>query len=171
VKKYTIKAHPTKYGGVMFRSRLEARWAAFFDLLGWVWRYEPIDLDGWTPDFYLKFPCGHSECGGFHELYVEVKPYSDDEEFKGHFVSRVSWGSVFDEFGNESFLGVDGGGRFGLTPDVARFCICHGDGGGDLDLRFFVPGDGNCGQYQHSVSAKLWNEAGNIVQWTPRRNP
>jgi hypothetical protein len=30
--RYTVKAHPTMYNGVQYRSRLEARWAAFFDL-------------------------------------------------------------------------------------------------------------------------------------------
>jgi len=30
---YTIPAIPTRYNGVNFRSRLEAKWAAFFDLL------------------------------------------------------------------------------------------------------------------------------------------
>lgn len=62
---YTIKAHPTTYAGVNFRSRLEATWAAFFDLCGWGWEYEPFDLEGWTPDFLLK---GASPC------LVEVKP-------------------------------------------------------------------------------------------------
>lgn len=46
-----IAAIPTKYNGVQFRSRLEARWAAMFDLLGRAWEYEPIDLAGWIPDF------------------------------------------------------------------------------------------------------------------------
>jgi hypothetical protein len=46
-----LTAIPTRYGGVQFRSRLEARWAAFFDLAGWRWQYEPIDLAGWIPDF------------------------------------------------------------------------------------------------------------------------
>jgi hypothetical protein len=27
-----MMAHPTRYAGVNFRSRLEAKWAAFFDL-------------------------------------------------------------------------------------------------------------------------------------------
>jgi hypothetical protein len=54
---------PTLYGGVKFRSRLEARWAAFADLAGWEWEYEPVDLKGWIPDFLFKLPCGHSECG------------------------------------------------------------------------------------------------------------
>lgn len=62
---YTIKAIPTTYAGVNFRSRLEARWAAFFDLCGWKWDYEPFDLDGWAPDFLLK---------GKIKALVEVKP-------------------------------------------------------------------------------------------------
>ncbi|MEA2669684.1 MAG: hypothetical protein QOJ33_2618, partial [Chloroflexota bacterium] len=32
-----MDAIPTTYDGVNFRSRLEAKWAAFFDLLGWRW--------------------------------------------------------------------------------------------------------------------------------------
>lgn len=66
---YTISAKPTKYRGIEFRSRLEARWAAFFDLCGWDWEYEPIDFDGWFPDFAIfgkKFP-----------IYVEVKPVTE----------------------------------------------------------------------------------------------
>lgn len=48
---YNIKAIPTIYNHVQFRSRLEARWAAFFDLAGIKWEYEPFDLEGWAPDF------------------------------------------------------------------------------------------------------------------------
>jgi hypothetical protein len=66
---YKIAARETKYAGVLFRSRLEARWAAFFDLLGWDWEYEPIDLDGWTPDFRL-----------FGRVLVEVKPVDHFDE-------------------------------------------------------------------------------------------
>ena len=32
---------PTMYKGIKFRSRLEARWAVFFDTLGIEWEYEP----------------------------------------------------------------------------------------------------------------------------------
>ena len=32
-----IKAIETSYKGYLFRSRLEARWAVFFDALGLVW--------------------------------------------------------------------------------------------------------------------------------------
>jgi hypothetical protein len=53
----TIQAIETRYAGCRFRSRLEARWAVFFDTLGVPWEYEPegFDLDGlwYLPDFYL----------------------------------------------------------------------------------------------------------------------
>lgn len=52
----TIKAIQTQYKGYHFRSRLEARYAVFFDALGLEWEYEPecFDLgDGiyYLPDF------------------------------------------------------------------------------------------------------------------------
>ena len=69
---YDIKAIETKYTGTIFRSRLEARWAAFFDVLGWSWVYEPFDLDGWLPDFLLK-PSSPHRAG----VLVEVKPITE----------------------------------------------------------------------------------------------
>lgn len=47
---------PTTYAGTRFRSRLEARYAAFFDVLGWSWIYEPFDTDNWIPDFLVQGP-------------------------------------------------------------------------------------------------------------------
>ena len=61
-----MNAIETIYRGARFRSRLEARWAAFFDLVSWRWEYEPIDLNGYIPDFVLMFPAG--------PVLVEVKP-------------------------------------------------------------------------------------------------
>lgn len=63
---YTIRAHPTTYAGIRFRSRLEATWAAFFDQLGWRWEYEPFDLGTWSPDFSIT--------GKLGTILVEVKP-------------------------------------------------------------------------------------------------
>ena len=53
-----MKAIETKYNGYRFRSRLEARWAVFFDELGIEYQYEPEGYNlgsiGWyLPDFYL----------------------------------------------------------------------------------------------------------------------
>lgn len=66
--KYNVKAIETEYRNCKFRSRLEATWAAFFDLNGLNWEYEPFDLDGWFPDFRIY--------QGRHkgDMLVEVKP-------------------------------------------------------------------------------------------------
>ena len=63
-----MKAIETKYKGYRFRSRLEARWAVFFDALGIEWRYEPEGFEccgaRYLPDFYLPQS----------NTWVEVKP-------------------------------------------------------------------------------------------------
>lgn len=53
-----IQAIETQYKGYRFRSRLEARWAIFFDALDIEWQYEPegfVLADGthYLPDFWL----------------------------------------------------------------------------------------------------------------------
>lgn len=53
-----IKAIETQYNGLRFRSRLEARWAVFFDKLGIKYQYEPEGFEltngvRYLPDFYL----------------------------------------------------------------------------------------------------------------------
>lgn len=67
-----IKAIETVYKGYRFRSRLEARWAVFFDALGAEWQYEVegFDLDGtwYLPDFWLP----EQKC------WVEIKPKGID---------------------------------------------------------------------------------------------
>lgn len=64
-------AIPTKWNGVQFRSRLEARWAAFFTAIGWEWSYEPIDLQGYIPDFLLHLD---------EDVLVEVKPFTSFDD-------------------------------------------------------------------------------------------
>ncbi len=74
-----IKAIETIYNGYRFRSRLEARWAVFFDALGVEYEYEPegFDLgDGtfYLPDFRIK--CWGTRGHLFDEpfdLWIEVK--------------------------------------------------------------------------------------------------
>lgn len=52
-----IKAIETQYNGYRFRSRLEARWAVFFDLIGLKYEYEiegfEMDELRYLPDFYI----------------------------------------------------------------------------------------------------------------------
>lgn len=70
--KPTIMAIETEYAGCLFRSRLEARWAVFFDALGIEWQYEPqgFDMDTfrYLPDFFLP----HAVAPG-RGTWVEVK--------------------------------------------------------------------------------------------------
>jgi hypothetical protein len=69
-----IASHPTEYKGCVYRSRLEATWANFFDLMNWNFQYEPFDLNGWVPDFIL--------IGKKRTTLVEIKPYCSYDEFK-----------------------------------------------------------------------------------------
>lgn len=51
--------------GIQFRSRIEAQWAYIFEKLEWNWEYEPIDLEGYIPDFIIKFDDD--------EILIEIK--------------------------------------------------------------------------------------------------
>jgi len=67
-----MKAIETRYKGYRFRSRLEARWAVFFDALGVRWEYERQGFDlgsagCYLPDFFIPDM----------NLWVEVKPDAD----------------------------------------------------------------------------------------------
>ena len=94
---YDIKPIPTVYAGVQFRSRLEAKWAAWFDLMSLDWQYEPFDLEGWAPDFLIRAEwcdfCGDTSLDGPVvwrpiDVLVEVKPVRmRDAELKPTFKS------------------------------------------------------------------------------------
>ena len=74
-----IKPIETIYKGYRLRSRLEARWAVFFDALGLQWEYEPegYDLgDGlwYLPDFLIKnVLTRYNQRDEKTDIYVEVK--------------------------------------------------------------------------------------------------
>lgn len=140
-----MNAIPTKYAGVQFRSRLEARWAAFFDMVGWPWEYEPFDLPGYIPDFAVR--------PNFNESFMlfEVKPYTEIDEFDLEFF-KIRMASV----GSKNFDG------FGLLTGRPRSYY--------LRQKDYAPLEALCG-YQIGwfidqapdgmVSSTYWN-------WTPR---
>jgi hypothetical protein len=68
----TRSAIPTTYRGTNFRSRLEARWAAFFDLVGWRVVYEVGEGDRYLPDFLVL---------GDWPFFVEVGPCVTRSEY------------------------------------------------------------------------------------------
>ena len=80
-----IKAIDTPYRGHLFRSRLEARWAVFFDALRIKWEYEPegYDLgDGvkYLPDFYWTE----------ENIYIEIKPSNFNIEYSPKDVEKYT---------------------------------------------------------------------------------
>jgi hypothetical protein len=83
-----MKALPSYWGGTLFRSRTEARWACFFDEMGLRWEYEPQGFelsDGtrYLPDFWMP------DMG----MWVEVKPDAGPtrkERIKGELLAEGS---------------------------------------------------------------------------------
>lgn len=74
------RAIETKYKGYRFRSRLEARWAVFFDALGLQWEYEPEGFElpsgRYLPDFFIRWSATKSaRLLQFREVgyWVEIK--------------------------------------------------------------------------------------------------
>lgn len=72
-EKKSVRAITTRYKGYNFRSRLEARWAVFFDHLKIRWDYEPEGFElgnglRYLPDFWLPD----------FKMWVEIKPGEPD---------------------------------------------------------------------------------------------
>jgi len=84
----SIQAINTHYDGHYFRSRLEARWAVFFNAIGLTWEYEPegFNFDGYAylPDFYIP----QQNNNGY---YIEVKGGAKeaDEDMLQSFTNNV----------------------------------------------------------------------------------
>lgn len=90
-----FKPIETIYNGYRFRSRLEARWAVFFDALGIEYEYEPEGFElsfsdderiMYLPDFYLP------ESG----LYAEVKGVKTRGQIPKEDAEKMSWMIDFD---------------------------------------------------------------------------
>lgn len=135
-----LAAIPTTYKGIRFRSRLEARWAAYFDLIGWHWDYEPIDLDGYIPDFI------HRSAGYLY--LIEIKPIYDLAAFRYTPECAKMLRAV------EPVLG--------LNPfELLDLCGVHPRAGWMYHTGLGWSSSGHT--FSHRDAA--WAEAGNIVQW------
>jgi len=72
-----IKPIETRYKNCRFRSRLEARWAVFFDALGLDWEYEKEgfvlpDQSTYLPDFWLPQVQMWAEVKAIHPTESEI---------------------------------------------------------------------------------------------------
>ena len=83
-----MRSLDTYYNGYFFRSRLEARWAVFFDACGVKWEYEAqgYELEKgiyYLPDFILHdVTFNHAGYSTGNDLYVEVKGEMSEEDAK-----------------------------------------------------------------------------------------
>jgi len=124
------RAIETRYKGYRFRSRLEARWAVFFDALGLKWEYEPEGFElksgRYLPDFYLPD----------HKVWVEVKPGKSTplEEIKARDLMEARNEPVFltgglpGEEGKLFYSYTQIGGEFNSLTLTAAFGFCEDNG-------------------------------------------
>ncbi len=193
MSEYSTSGIPTLYKHRQYRSRLEARWACFFDLLGWRYEYEPCDFEGWIPDFVLYEAS---------PVFVEVKPVTTFPEDVATKIDGTSCGHEALIVGmtllhgsqdapivgwlrqDMALYGPNGEGMeqgwdwaeapFGVwsstSPDASlRVGFCH-------EIQSFrdrITGkyDGGCwGEQILDIPRlyQLWAEAGNTVQWIAR---
>lgn len=140
-----MKAIPTWYGGIRFRSKLEAQWAKFLDYHNVPWVYEPDGYefeDGtrYLPDFWL--PDSHQ--------WFEVKGVMTDKDMhKCDMLAKESGHDVLIGYpgGFVELIEVDGGfGDWGHMDDVSltRCTVCG--------RAFFFSNDGGyrcrcCGEH------------------------
>lgn len=138
------------YQSLTFPTRLQAYWAAFFDLAGWTWHTNPVPVGDWQPDFLVTFPCSHSECGNSHTLVVSVGSFESIEEVRWHPALRHQWMVKNDE---GRYI-ADAGAVFGINPAVSTWVMSHGAGGGASQVPEWVDGD----------AATLWQSAIALVE-------
>lgn len=127
-----IQPIPTNYRGIHFRSRIEARWAVFYDAMGIRYEYEPegyaADGIAYLPDFWLPD----------HQVFVEIKGAypKPDEIHKAEMLAGVKYHAVFIFYGgipesphkqgNDSALCV---GPAGVIDSQYWWCECAYCGG------------------------------------------
>lgn len=153
-----FKAHPTTYAGVNFRSRLEARWAAFFDIVQIKWEYEPYDLEGWSPDFSIIFPSGLS-------TLVEVKPIDWKKDGIFSCFEREDLQKAWRHVEHEKPILV-----LGLGPSTASKTYAaigpwlEERSSGERDISEMIVLDKSDGDPGAKIDW-VWREAGNRTQW------
>ena len=139
----SIKAIETEYNGYRFRSRLEARWAVFFDAVGMSYSYELEGIhlyDGgfYLPDFYLPW----------FNAWVEIKPKGLSEE--AEYEAERKCDSLF------------------ASVDDAIVLLCKGDPV-DMDMEIWCSRyDSDVNRYVPHIDKAVFVEGASW--WEPRRD-
>jgi hypothetical protein len=144
-----MAAIPTRYNGIQFRSRLEARYAAYFDLRGDTeWQYEPLEMPGWIPDFTITVHVGEKTA----KYLVEVKPIEDVKQFANSDDGKKVLKAIAADFETEKvWFNYHGFLIMGLSPAYM----------------WYWPGPKGFhkGQVPNENLIACWKEAGNRTQW------
>ena len=171
---------------IQFRSRIEAQWAYIFEKLEWDWEYEPIDLQGYIPDFIIKFD-------GDKEILIEIKGdtniwNSDVYKYHKNKIVKSGWRGIFGILGGSYKAGsaeywINIGKVFYLIEDQLR----HNDlvlrknnkthkwslgcdtGTYDI-LNDYFKDTYHIDDVPQKEFSKLWVEAKNKVQWKGIQN-
>ncbi len=178
--------------GIQFRSRIEAQWAYIFEKLGWNWEYEPIDLEGYIPDFIIKF--------GDEDILIEIKGDTNiwkEEVYKPHKekIIKSGWKGMFGILG--CVYKITENWEDSNCPIIGKVCYFVKELNEYIDddliirrekdkydkkakERWFLGGDcvvyDICGGYWKDTIEtkthfeKLWVEAKNSVQWKGQQN-
>jgi len=98
VAKMDVSSLGTLYKEIVFRSRLEARWAMFFDLIKLKWYYEPFIFElstqqTYRPDFYV-------DRVGFFEIKPSYKMFQKNQKKYQVFASEISQLILENKFNN-----------------------------------------------------------------------
>jgi hypothetical protein len=119
----TIQAIETHYKGYHFRSRIEARWAVFYDCIGIEWEYEK---EGYTlpsgrkylPDFYIP----HLDC------WIEIKGTTPavGEDEKAFALADITKKNCYIFYGQIPMPGL-----FGMEPNYDSATAAFPGYGGD----------------------------------------
>ncbi len=147
-----FSAIPTTYKGIRFRSRLEARVAAFLDLHTFWFDYEPFDLRRYIPDFCVDLPFG--------PVLLEVKPAVTAAEFRPACkrITRSGWDGPALVIGPRLVVEKDG------RSDLMLYGTTHAEKG-----RWSRVGrerwPAAWGEYPFDLVQTRWHEAGNLTQW------
>lgn len=120
-----MKSIQTVYKGYRFRSRLEARWAVFFDALDLPWEYEPEGFElgeglRYLPDFRVTYPGRGAD--EVHTRWFEVKADLRD-------LSHSDWVKLLRFSQEQGLIILDGApsARMYLKPEG-----CLQDDGGEM---------------------------------------
>lgn len=156
-KANAIKPIETHYKGYRFRSRLEARWAVFFDALGIDWEYEKEgfnlgEVGCYLPDFWLPHPVNALANSGWG-IWVEIKPTVIDAEG----LNKVTELVKLTKHNALIFQGSPAEGKYFVT----KISGCHFDPPKRFDnLKFVNPSTIVDGTRIYHGSAYLENDEG-----------